>query len=100
MSVKKFGVENKKRFTIKYRDGRIESFGTCDPKEDERFGIVKGEILDVPKYFLVQYQLSDTDYTQPEKQRELLPDGALVANGYYSHEWDEFISPMDWLKQK
>lgn len=98
-SLKKFGVDGKKRFTLKYTDGRIESFGTCDDKEDERFNIVKGEFLNEVAYFLVQYQHHDTDYSQPEQQRELLPTGTLVANGYYEREWDEFVSPMEWLKQ-
>lgn len=96
--LKRYGVDNKRRFTVKYPDGRIESFGTCDPKEDERFGIVKGEFLGEPAHFLVQYQHHDTDYSQPEKMRELLPEGTLIANGYYDHEWDEFVSPADWLK--
>ena len=98
-SLKKFGVIGKKRFTVKYGDGRIESFGTCREEEDERFGIVKGEFLGNPAYYLVHYQLHDTNYSQPEKQRELLPDGALIANGYYQNEWDLFVSPMEWLKQ-
>lgn len=96
-SVKKFASEiKKKRFTIKYPDGRIESFGTCNVNEDERFGIEFWNGI----YFLTQYQLSDIDYSQPPKQRELLPEGSLVANGYYEHEWDEFVSPMDWLRQQ
>jgi len=66
-SVRRYGVDGKKRFSIKYPDGRIERYGTCDPKEDERFDILKGEILGVDKYFLTQYQKDDTDYSQPVK---------------------------------
>lgn len=98
-SVKKFGTDGKKRFTIKYPYGTISRFGTCDEREDERFGIVESEILGVTKYFLVQYQHRDTDYSQPEKQRALLPEGTLVANGYYAEENDDFVSPQEWLAQ-
>lgn len=95
-SVKKFGVDGKKRFTIKYPYDTISRFGTCDPKEDERFDIVEKN----GEFYLVQYQHRDYDYSQPEKQRALLPEGTLIANGYYDHEHDEFVSPKEWLEQR
>lgn len=110
MSVKKFGCDNKKRFSVKYPDGRIERYGTCDPNDDERFRIVcfesgiwnmpgkENEIQKITSW-LIQYQQHDLDYSQPEKQRQLLQEGTLIANGYYDHEHDTFISPADWLKQ-
>lgn len=99
MSVKKFGVDGKRRFTVKFPYGTTCRYGTCNPAEDERFGIVESEILGVTKYFLVQYQQHDYDYSQPEKQRALLPEGTLVANGYYNEEHDDFVTPEVWLKQ-
>lgn len=98
--MKRTGVDNKKRFTIKLSDGTTKSFGTCNPAEDERFDIVEGEIFGIKKYFLVQYQQHDIDYSQPERERTLLADDALVANGYYSHENDEFITPEKWLNER
>jgi hypothetical protein len=95
-----FGCDGKKRFSVKYPDGTIFRTGTCDPKEDERHAIVESEILGVPKFFLVQYQQDDYLYEQPEKQRTLLPDGALIANGFYDKEHDEFVSPSEWIKQQ
>jgi len=96
-SVKKFASSiKKKRFTVKYPDGTVFRTGTCREEEDERFGIEYWNGL----YFLTQYQLNDIDYSQPPKERTLLPDGALVANGYYDNEHDEFVSPQDWLKQE
>jgi hypothetical protein len=107
-SVRQFGVDNKKRFTIKYPDGTVFRTGTCDPKEDERHDIIAqpqkrdgaNGTETYLQYVLTQYQKDDFDYSQPEKQRTLVPEGALVANGYYNHEWDDFVSPENWIKQK
>jgi len=96
-SVKKFASAiKKKRFTVKYPDGTVFRTGTCREEEDERFGIEYRNGL----YFLTQYQLNDIDYSQPPKERTLLPDGALVANGYYDSDHDKFVSPEEWLKQE
>lgn len=94
-SVKKFGVDGKKRFSVRHPDGTIQRFGTCNPDEDERFDINHWNGL----YFLVQYQQHDIDYSQPEKQRALLPKGSLIANGFYDHEHDEFVTPEQFLNQ-
>jgi len=122
-SVKKFASSiKKKRFTVKFSDGKVFRTGTCREEEDERFGIEfqiiavgalvdgkkwdngfppeRAELVYETKFFLTQYQLNDIDYSQPPKERTLLPDGALVANGYYEAENDEFVSPSDWLKQE
>lgn len=107
--MRRFGTDGKRRFSIKYPDGRIERYGTCDPKEDERFGIVcieewyreplAEEGITGKRFFLAQYQKDDINYTQPIRQRFLLPDGVLVANGYYNNEHDEFITPEEWINQ-
>lgn len=92
--MKKYGVDGKKRFTIRYPDGTTESFGTCDPNDDERMAI---EIRDgLP--FLVKYERGDLDYSKRSVERTLLPKGTLVANGYYDYEWDEFVSPHDFTQ--
>lgn len=95
-SVKKFASSIlKKRFTVKLPSGELRRFGTCREDEDERFDIEFWNGL----YFLTQYQLDDVDYSNPPKKRELLPDGTLIANNYYDHEHDEFVSPQKWLEQ-
>ena len=107
--MRKYGTEGKKRFTIKYHDGTIFQTGTCDPKQDERFDIIRtaspiqnneGSFQYDIQYWLVQYQKDDYDYSQPPKERTLLPDGTLVANGYYDHEWDEFVTPEQWVNEE
>jgi len=100
--MKVFGVDGKWRFTIKYPDGKIAQYGTCDPKEDERMSIQMtvspfGSGYEIKQYWLVRHQKDS--YDSPEKERILLPDGTLIANGYYSHEWDEFVSPDVWLNE-
>lgn len=96
MSLKKFASSiNKKRFSVKYPDGKVERFGTCREEEDERYDIVCWNGL----HFLTQFQLHDTDYSQPPKHRILLPEGTLIANGYYDHEHDIWATPQEWIEQ-
>lgn len=107
-SVRKFGVDNKKRFTIKYPSGEIFRTGTCNPKDDERHDVIEVKqkrdgangVETYSQYVLAQYQQHDLDYSQPEKQRTLLPEGTMIANGYYDKEHDEFVEPEEWIKQK
>jgi hypothetical protein len=111
VTVKKFASTiRKKRFSVKYPDGRIESYGTCREDEDERFGVIKSttmpdEFGNEPsfaretKFFLAKYQLHDIDYSQPPKERTLLPEGTMICNNYYEHERDEWVTPEIWLKQ-
>jgi hypothetical protein len=104
---KRVGVDNKKRFSIKYPDGTIFRTGTCNPKEDERFDVIEqpqkrdGEngIETYSQYVLAKYLKDDFDYSQPDIGRTLLPEGTLIANGYYSHEHDEFVTPEEWVKK-
>ena len=105
--MKRTGVDNKKRFSIKFPDGTIRRFGTCDPNDDERYDIIEVKqkrdgangIEIYSQYVLAKYQKDDLDYSQPEKGRELLPDGTLVADGFYDAEHTEFVSPKEWINE-
>ena len=93
--MKKYGVDGKRRFTIKYPDGALKQMGTCNPDESERFNIILWDGLP----FLCQYPKDDFDYSQKPTERTYLNKGTLVANGYYEKEWDEFVSPEEWVLQ-
>ena len=89
--MRKFGVEGKLRFTVK-QHGQTFSYGTCNPAEDERMNIVECG----GKYWLVKYEKDSYDV---EVGRSLLAEDTTVANGFYEREWDEFVTPEEWIKQ-
>lgn len=104
--MRRTGVEGKQRFTLKYPNGDIQQYGTCNSAEDERMSIRmtespiqnnEGGTEYIKQYWLVKHQKDS--YELPERERTLLPDGTLIANGYYEKEWDEFVSPEEWLNQ-
>ncbi|MEK7500430.1 MAG: hypothetical protein AAB649_07585 [Patescibacteria group bacterium] len=94
--MKQFGTEGKKRFSLKYGEGNVVRFGTCDPNDDERMDIVRDEL---GQFFLVQYQKGATGYAEPPKQRTKLPEDVLATNGYYDHEHDGWRELQDFLDQ-
>ncbi len=91
MSLRKYGVNGKRRFSLKYPDGTIRSFGTCDTKD---INDNKGIVSDVNQrdYWLIDYE--------NEMCNEVLLIGTLATNGFYENEWDGWVSLEDFLNQE
>ena len=88
---KKYGVNEKKRFALKYPDGEIKRFGTCDPNDDDRVDIK----MMFENYYLAKY--NKDSYEDLEISLTLLPIGTLIANGFYDKELSEFNDLKTWI---
>ena len=82
-----FGCNNKRRFSLKYPDGRIERFGSCDPKEDDGRNIEFGN----GETYLMQSQAGFA-FVPPK----LLHPDTLWTNGYYESEHDGWKPLSEW----
>ncbi len=84
------GCNNKRRFSLKYPDGRIERYGSCDPKIDDGRTIMK--LKTSGGWFMSQ--------GQPESFPDLgtihLDSNVMWTNGYYDHEHDGWKRLEDW----
>ena len=80
--MRKFGTEDKPRFSIKWEDGTIESFGTCNPKDVDRsyIGVING------KYYLLK--IGKEFIPTPVE----LTEGVRLCNGYYESERGEWVT--------
>jgi hypothetical protein len=91
------GCNNKRRFSLKYPDGAVERFGSCDPKEDDdrivvhlaKFGAEGAGV-----FYLCHPNVSHIHGF--DKRREI-PHGTLWANGYYDHEHDGWKPLSEWV---
>jgi len=83
------GCLSKRRFSLKYPDGWIERFGSCDPKEDDRREI--GRSCD--SYFLRHHDIVNSAICLGSEQ---LPKGTLWTNGYYDKEHDGWKPMEEW----
>lgn len=81
------GCNNKRRFSLKYPDGTIARFGSCDPKIDDGRKIrnVDGQ------FYLDQSQDGFAFVCEGP-----LPIGTLWRNGYYDSEHDELKPLSEW----
>ena len=75
------GCLNKRRFSLKYPDGKIERYGSCDPKDDDRRNVSDGN----GGFYLIHL---NKDASLPPIGSEKLPEGTLWTNGYYDSEHD------------
>jgi hypothetical protein len=85
--MRKFGVDKKPRFTIKFPDGVKESYGTCDPNDDDRADIVEEE----GRYYLVKYKQNG------KILKDFLFPKTLVTHGFYDHEHTGWMSPQEFV---
>lgn len=87
--MRKYGVDKKPRFTIKFPDGVIESYGTCDERDDDRADIIEEE----GRFYLVKYKQNG------KILRDFLFPKTVVTNGFYDHEHTGWITPEEFIKQ-
>lgn len=87
------GCNNKRRFSLKYPDGTIARFGSCDPKIDDGREIINDKkcAYTHETYFLVQGQPLLFPHFS-----EIIYDGTLWTNGYYDKEHDGWKPPSEW----
>jgi hypothetical protein len=78
---------NRRRFSLKYPDGRVERFGCCNPQEDDNRDIVG-------THFLVHKDKRGPEY--PDIGQTKLPEGTLWTNGYYDKEHDGWKPLSEW----
>lgn len=90
--MRQYGINGKKRFSLKYPDGRIRRYGTHDPKDDER----KDLRIEDGIAYLVHY---DLDSYKVERFKDALPDGTLATNGYYDYEHDGWTTIEEFINQ-
>jgi len=82
-----YGCEDKPRFTVKWKDGRIVRTGTCDPNDQDRSYLITFE----NRYFLCHVGKFGI------AEMEELFDDVLVSHGYYDHENKEWLTPKEFL---
>jgi hypothetical protein len=87
--MRKYGVEDKPRFSVKWPNQTIERFGTCDPNDQDRSYITKIQ----SNIYLIK--VGKTGVVDPI----LLTEDVKVTNGYYDHEHEEWITPQEFLNQ-
>jgi hypothetical protein len=87
--MRKYGVEDKPRFSVKWPNGEIERFGTCNTDDPDRSYIT--QIQD--NIYLIK--VGKTGVVEPI----LLNDLVQVTNGFYDHEHTGWITPKQFLIQ-
>lgn len=87
--MRKYGCDNKPRFTIKFPDGVTESFGSCDPRDDDHANIIEEE----GRFYLAKYKQNGKVF------KDFLFPRTLVTHGFYDHEHTGWITPEEFIKQ-
>jgi len=83
------GCLNKRRFSLKYPDGRIERYGDCNPQSDDRREIMQSD----GKFYL--HHISHGNLASTIGSVEL-PAGTEWTNGYYDTEHDGWKPMEEW----
>lgn len=96
--MKQYGVNNRRRFTLKHADGTTQSFGTHNEKnERDNMQVMllaqrDGNGQRRPDEFVL--------WDHDTNSGTVLDNTTLATNGYYEHEWDGFVTLTEFINQQ
>ena len=87
--MRRFGTEDKPRFTVKWKHGEVKRFGTCNNLDTDRTYITEFE----KRYFLI--------HVGKEGIVEIVElfDDVLISTGYYDTEHGEWMTPKEFVEK-